>query len=152
MKNNNDNILHFIINGEKHESSDQYITGIKIRKIGNIPNEEEIFLQIKEPWKDEPVADDASVDLARPGLEHFFSKKRNKIYKFSIDGKPQETLEQFIAGVEIRKRGNIPADYLIFLKVKGPGDDLLIEDKDRVDLSQPGKEEFYSCKPNTNNG
>lgn len=79
-------------------------------------------------------------------------EKQKKVYKFTIDGKPQETQEQFITGAEIRKRGNIPTDYSIYIKVKGPGDDILIEDKDRVDLAEPGKEEFYGCKPNTNNG
>jgi hypothetical protein len=70
----NKNSLHFIINGKQHESYLQYITGADIRQLGNIPNEDEIFLQIKEPWKDEPVENDTKVDLARPGLEHFFSK------------------------------------------------------------------------------
>lgn len=79
-------------------------------------------------------------------------EKHPKVYKFTIDSKPNETSEQFIHGAEIRKRGSIPDDYSIYLKVKGPGDDVLIEDKDKVDLSQPGKEDFYGCKPNTNNG
>lgn len=79
-------------------------------------------------------------------------EEEKKVYKFTIDGKPQESHEQFITGVEIRKRGNIPADYSIYLKVKGPKEDILIEDKDRVDLAKPGNEEFYGCKPNTNNG
>lgn len=75
-----------------------------------------------------------------------------KVYKFTIDGKTHETHEQVITGAEIRKLGNIPGDYSIFLKVKGPGDDILVEDVDKIDLSEPGKEDFYGCKPNTNNG
>ena len=80
------------------------------------------------------------------------TKDHTRVYEFTIDGKPHKTEEQFITGAEIRKLGNIPSDYEIFLKVKGPGDDQLIKDTDKVDLSKPGTEHFYGCKPNTNNG
>lgn len=79
-------------------------------------------------------------------------KQHQKVYPFTIDGKPYQFHEQFIIGAVIRKMGNIPADYEIFLKVNGPIDDKLILDKDKVDLSEKGTEHFYSCKPNTKNG
>ncbi len=75
-----------------------------------------------------------------------------EVYKYSIDNKPKESKNQFITGAEIRKEGQIPADYSIFLKINGPGDDELIEDDEKVDLSKPGREQFYSSKRNTNNG
>jgi hypothetical protein len=75
-----------------------------------------------------------------------------QVYKYSIDNKPKETPNQFITGAEIRQAGNVPADYSIFLKVNGPGDDELIEDNQKVDLSVPGRDHFYSSKRNTNNG
>ncbi len=71
---NNYQTLHLTINGDRHEWSQQYITGAEIRKLGKIPNEDDIFLKIKDPWKDELISDTTEVDLARPGLEHFFSK------------------------------------------------------------------------------
>lgn len=79
-------------------------------------------------------------------------EKHEKVYEFTIDGKPFKTEHQFITEAEIKKLGNIPADYSIYLKVNGPEDDELIEINQKVDLSKKGTEHFYGCKPNTNNG
>lgn len=70
-------VLHFTINGEKFEWKTQYITGLEIRKIGRIPNEDDIFLSIKKPWEDELITDESRVDLARPEIEHFYSKPKS---------------------------------------------------------------------------
>ena len=67
--------LRLIIDGKHHEWNEQYITGVQVRKLGNIPIENEIFLAIKKPWEDEPIQDDSKTDLARPGVEHFYSIK-----------------------------------------------------------------------------
>lgn len=68
--------LHFLINDKPFNWYKQYIRGIQIRELGNISANDEIFLEIKKGWKDEPITDDEEVDLARPGTEHFFSKPR----------------------------------------------------------------------------
>ena len=73
-------------------------------------------------------------------------------FKILIDQKPFEVDNQFITGAEIRALGNIPNDYKIYLKVNGPGDDIEISNTEQVDLGEPGREHFYSAKPNTNNG
>ena len=54
----------------------QHIRGVQIRELGNIPPEEEIFLDLKEGWQDDQILDDEVIDLARPGKEKFFSKAR----------------------------------------------------------------------------
>jgi len=59
---------------------------------------------------------------------------------------------QFITGAELKQLGGIPGDYEVFLKVNGPDEDQLIKNDEKVDLSKPGREHFYGCKPNTNNG
>src|ERR1035437_4943665 len=66
--------LHLSINGKQYEWHKEYISGAEIRKLGNIPTEDEIFLSIKD-WPDEPIPDDKEENLARPGIEHFYSKK-----------------------------------------------------------------------------
>lgn len=70
-------VLHFTLNGKEYVWHEQYITGAEVRKLGKIAKEDEIFLAIKEPYKDETVTDDTKVDLARPGIEHFFSKEKD---------------------------------------------------------------------------
>ncbi len=74
----NNNELPLIINGENYKWEHQYITGAEVRNLGSIPKDEKIFLSIKRPWEDEPIFDDTRIDLARPGIEHFFSKKHDE--------------------------------------------------------------------------
>jgi len=71
-------ILGLIINDKHFEWHQQYITGAEIRNLGDIPESDKIFLAIKRPWEDEPVLNDTKVDLARPGIEHFYSKKHEE--------------------------------------------------------------------------
>lgn len=78
--------------------------------------------------------------------------KQSKVYKYSIDGVKFETEKKIITGAELRSKGNVPSDYEIYLEVHGPGDDELITAIQNVDLSEPGREKYYSSKPNTNNG
>jgi len=142
-------VLSLTIEDKPYEWEKQYITGKEIKKLGGLPPESELFLTISSPWKDEPIKDDEEVDIARPGIEGFYIKKK---LKFFIDGKEFETDRQYILGAEIRKLGNIPTDYEIFLSIHGPFEDELIKDDTRVDLARPGIESFYGCKPNTTNG
>nr|WKN38693.1 multiubiquitin domain-containing protein [Tunicatimonas sp. TK19036] len=68
--------LHFSINNKPFTWYKQYIRGIQIRELGNIPDEDNIFLYIKEGWQDDQILEDEVVDLARPGRERFFSKSK----------------------------------------------------------------------------
>jgi hypothetical protein len=141
--------LPLMIEGKEYEWKEQYITGTQVKKLGNLPADSELFLSIIDPWKDEPVKDEDKVDLARPGIEQFFIKRK---LKYTIDRKEFESEKQFIKGAQIRKQGQVKDGYQIFLSIKGPWEDELIKDDDWVDLARPGIEHFYSCKPNTNNG
>jgi hypothetical protein len=142
-------ILTFMVEDKPFTTDQQYLTGAQIKKIAGLPKEAELFMTISAPWKDDPIADNEEVDLARPGIEGFYIKKK---LKFIIEGKDYETDRQYITGAEIRRLGNIPAGYQIFLSIKGPYEDELIEDTTRVNLARPGIENFYGCKPNTTNG
>lgn len=82
--------LRLIINAKEHEWFEQYITGAEIRKLGNIPAEDEIYLQIREPWTDELITDETRVDLARPSIEHFFSKELQKEIVIIVNGREKK--------------------------------------------------------------
>lgn len=71
-------------------------------------------------------------------------------FKYTIDGIHGESDDPILTEAKLREVGNVPADYEVYLEVNGPGDDELV--KGSVDLSQPGREKFYSSKPNTNYG
>jgi hypothetical protein len=69
----------------------------------------------------------------------------NKEFHLNIDGKKFEWPHQMISGKEIKQLGQIHEEYQIFLKIS-QGDDRLINNDDKVDLSKPGTEQFYSLK------
>ncbi|HEY4785390.1 MAG TPA: multiubiquitin domain-containing protein [Bacteroidales bacterium] len=69
-----ENTLRLTINGKMYDWPHQYITGAELRNLGNVPKEHDIYLAIKKPWEDEKIEDHDKVDLARPEIEHFFSK------------------------------------------------------------------------------
>lgn len=88
--------LHLNINGKEYEWHQEYITGAEIRKLGNIPAEDEIFLAIKKPWEDEPIPDDKQVNLARPEIEHFYSKDKDYKITLIVNGRPKLWIEKTI--------------------------------------------------------
>lgn len=96
MKENNKSVLNLTINGKNYEWNQEYITGAEIRKLGNIPAEDEIFLAIKKPWEDETITDDKQVNLARPEIEHFYSKDRNFKVTIIVNGRPKPWTEKTI--------------------------------------------------------
>lgn len=103
MNSFNEKQLHFKINEKQYSWPEQYITGAEVRKLGNIPNEDEIFLKIREPWIDEPVSDDTRVDLARPGIEKFFSKSKSIQVILIVNGREKQWSEERISYDQVVK-------------------------------------------------
>lgn len=89
-------VLHLTINGKQYEWPQQYITGAEIRKLGNIPPFEDVFLAIKKPWEDEPIVDDTRVNLARSEIEHFYSKDKHQKITLIVNGRPKPWAEKTI--------------------------------------------------------
>jgi hypothetical protein len=89
-------VLPLTINGKKYEWQQEYITGAEIRKLGSIPAEDEIFLAIKKPWEDEPIPDDKQVNLARPEIEHFYSKDKDYKITLIVNGRAKNWTEKTI--------------------------------------------------------
>jgi hypothetical protein len=94
-------VLQLTINGKQYEWAQQYITGAEIRKLGNIPPDDNVFLAIKKPWEDEPIADDTKVNLARPEIEHFYSKDKHQKITLIVNGRPKPWSERTINFVQV---------------------------------------------------
>ena len=90
-------VLHLIVNDKRHEWHQEYITGAQIRKLGNIPADDEIFLAIKKPWDDEPIMDETKVNLARLEIEHFYSKEKPHEVKLIVNGREKHWTENEIS-------------------------------------------------------
>lgn len=134
--------LEFVVEGKQFETIDQYKTGAELKQLAEIPEEVELYLSNKEPGYDhEIISNDTRVNLARTDLELFFVKKK---LPFTINGLSFVSYSQYITGRKIRLLGNIDEDDQIFLDIKGPYQDDLIENDEIVDLARPGKEHFIS--------
>jgi hypothetical protein len=70
-----DHVLHLTVNENKYKWHQQYITGLEIKKLANIPLEDDLFLKVEKGWDDELITNEAKVDLARKTTEHFYSKE-----------------------------------------------------------------------------
>jgi hypothetical protein len=65
-------------------------------------------------------------------------------HKFKIENQTYEWDNQFISGADVRGVGpGIPNNMDLFLKEKGKAG-RLIKDTEKVDLSDPGIEKFYT--------
>lgn len=94
-------VLNLTINSKKYEWHEEYITGAEIKKLGDIPLDEEIFLAIKKPWEDELINDDTKVNLARPEIEHFYSKDKDFKITLIVNGRPKLWAEKMISFEQI---------------------------------------------------
>lgn len=73
-------------------------------------------------------------------------------FKLLIDQKPYEWPERLITGAQIKQLANVDMSYGVWLEVHGPGDDLPIDNDEQVDLSQPGREHFFTAPTQTTEG
>lgn len=78
--------------------------------------------------------------------------KEKKTYKIMIDQKPYNWSDQFITGIEIKRLAGVDMCYGVWIKVQGPSEDLRIGDQEHVDLSEPGREHFFTAPTQTTEG
>jgi hypothetical protein len=79
--------LQFTINGAPFIWYKQFISGIQVRGLGDVPREDELYLDLPDGWKDDFIEDDEIVDLARPGVEHFISKPKPAEFVIIVNGR-----------------------------------------------------------------
>lgn len=93
--------LKFTVNGHSYEWSKQYITGNEIREIAQIDPKQELFLSIRGPWTDEEIFGDTRVNLARPEIEHFYSKDKDRQTIIIVNGKEKPWEKTIISFEEV---------------------------------------------------
>ncbi|MEY8593092.1 multiubiquitin domain-containing protein [Butyricimonas hominis] len=70
----------------------------------------------------------------------------NNILFYKVEGKTFKTTEQYITGAELKRQGGIPLDVELYLAIKKPFEDELIENDTRVNLARPEIEQFFVKK------
>jgi len=133
--------LKLVIEGKSFEIFEEYKTGAELKEMAGIPLDTPLFLSIEVPYPDELIENETKVNLARPGIEYFYVKKK---LHFTINNNSFEWYKQYISLGEIRVLGNINRDEEVYLRVPQPFDDELLTDENKIDLARPGTEHFYS--------
>lgn len=87
------------INGKLYEWNHPNITGAEIRSLGNIPLGDEIFLENPKPKENELILDDKKLNLARPGIESFYSRAEEVI--ILVNGTPHKWTKEQISFKEV---------------------------------------------------
>lgn len=135
--------LPFIVDGIKYFWSEQYITQKQIRELVGAPQdslESKLYLAVQRPWEDELIADNP-VNLARPEIEHFYFKN---ILLLTINGKEFVWDKQYIIGNQVRELGGISLTDELYLAIRKPWEDELIDNDEQINLARPGIEHFVS--------
>jgi Multiubiquitin len=146
--------LEFTVNGKSHEWHHQYITGAEIRDLFEIPQEQDVFLAVKKPWKDEHVKDEDRIDLAREGVEHFYHKEKNPKYTIVVNGtvhhwnKHKISFEEVVILAFGKYDSNPNIRYTVNYS-KGPhenpkgsmtkGDEVFVKDKMEFNVTETGR-------------
>lgn len=133
--------LKLTVNKKSYDWFEQYITAEQIHELGEIKEGDRLYLSVEEPWLDELILPTTKVNLARPGIEEFYSTEK---LVFTLNGKSFQWPEQFITGKQIREVAGIDSDDLIYLDNEKPYKDNLIKDDEQVDLARPCIEHFYT--------
>jgi hypothetical protein len=72
-----------------------------------------------------------------------------KEFKYSVDGKKFETLDQRLNGSQIKERAGVGPNFGLFLEGHGKAADRSVADAETIDFAMPGQESFYTAPPAT---
>lgn len=100
----NNKEYRIMVDGKNYKWDKQEINGAEIRMIGLIPKDNQIFLKIHNQ-DDRLIGDDDKVDLAKPGVEQFYSKipEGHHKYRIIVNGREKQWPEKTISYDQIVK-------------------------------------------------
>jgi hypothetical protein len=138
------NPLSFLVGEKHHQWKKQHISGLEVRKLAGVLPSDEIYLLLQKPYEDEVIGDKTQVNLARPGIEHFWVKKKGEELRVTI--RINDTALQVKRGkhtvAELKKLGGVLVSDQLSELVKGK----LVALADNGTANVKGGEEFFSCK------
>ena len=133
-----DRIFVFEIDGKRREWASSVVTGATLKKLAEAdPTDVDLFLE-RHSQPDLEIYDSETVDLAAPGIERFYLKRREHEVELIVNNKPVRIEKGERTGREIKEAGiaaglPIKADFL--LSLDGPdSQSQSISDTDRVQV------------------
>jgi hypothetical protein len=84
-----------------------------------------------------------------PGHADDSPSRHVQTYKFTVDGRNFESEQPILTGAQIKAKASVDPSFGLFLEGHGHKPDEQIADNQKVDLSEPGREKFYTAPPAT---
>ena len=122
-----------------------------ISVIGGRPAEEYAVVAILQNGDFEDIRLDEGYDLRGRGAEKVLVFRTDRAFRFKIDQRNLEWPRACISGFILRKLAELPANYSLWLEVRG-GHDRKIVDTDLIRLDEPGVERFITLIDQTTEG
>ncbi len=145
-----DRIYWFTLNGERFDWPRQIISGGSLRKLGQVPDDQEIFLERRDE-PDRLIKNHDLVNLDAPGVERFVTRRH--IWKLNVQGVILDVPTPTIVVREALTLAGFNPDqgWYIFLKVRGEPK-RAVTLTDTIDLRTPGIEKLRLTPKEVNNG
>lgn len=80
------------------------------------------------------------------------NKNKPEVYKILVDQKPFDWQNPTITGLQLKNLVGAKINACVWLKVNGPHDDQPVGDNEAIDLTQPGREHFFTGECQTTEG
>lgn len=112
---------------------------------GLTPANNYLLLMLQGTGMLEEVNLSETVDVYQQGVEKFIAFESDRIFYVELNGKRFPWGSQHISEIALRTIGNIPTEQSLWLEQRKM-EDTLLENGDKVDLSEPGLERIYSEK------
>lgn len=141
------------INDTVHAFRDPVVTGEQIlQAVRQFPTDEHLVFQLLESGQLEELRLDETADLREPGREKFVTFKSDRSFRFTLDGRRFEWGLPFITGLQLKRLAGVdPNSYGVWLAQR-VGDDRLIANAEKVDLTTEGVERFFTGIDTTTEG
>lgn len=124
---------------------DPVVLGSQILAVaGARPASDFLVFQVLRDGVLELVRPDQAVDLRSAGAEKFLVFRSDRTFRFFLDERAFDWGASHISGGTIKRLAGVPGESNdVWLDAAG-GTDRVIEDKEMVDLAQPGAERFVT--------
>lgn len=124
---------------------DPVVTGNQILVVaGARPASDFLVFQVLRDGALEVVRPEETVDLRSAGAEKFLVFRSDRSFRFFLDERAFDWGASHISGRTIKRLAGVPAETTdVWLDAAG-GNDRVIENKEMVDLAQPGTERFIT--------
>lgn len=124
---------------------DPMVTGSQILAAAGVrPPSDYLVFQVLRDGAMEGVRPEETVDLRSAGAEKFIVFRSDRSFRFFLDERAMDWGASHISGGTIKRLAGVPAETTeVWLDAAG-GNDRVIENKELVDLAEPGTERFVT--------